>query len=191
MTGRATWTNWVGNQTCTRARCGRPRRGRGPARSPRRDRARRARARRRPGTRSRRSTSPTARCSTSTDLHGVSPSTPARRHATALPGTTVGDVRRAALGRPASRSRTRATSTRRASPARSARRRTGPASRCESFSATLRARRLVTARGERRRDRREPTRSCLRAAQVAVGMLGVMTEVELDAVAGLPPARAH
>ena len=40
--------------------------------------------------------------------------------------------------------------------------------------------RLVTADGRRRRDRRGRSRDLLRAAQVAVGMLGVITELELE-----------
>ena len=58
-----------------------------------------------------------------------------------------------------------------------------------SMSASLRAARLVTASG----DVVEVTESdgdLLRAARVAIGLLGVMTELTLDVAAGLRPARA-
>ena len=93
----------------------------------------------------------------------------------------AGDDRRASsasrCGRPASRSPTRATSTRRRSPARSRPARTARATRCRaSRPRCARAASSTAAARSSRSTRRSP--SCLRAAQVSVGMLGVMTSVD-------------
>ena len=111
-----------------------------------------------------------------------------RRHGHRLgdrPGDRApGDAGRARSGRrsgtPGWRSRTRATSTRRASPEPSRRRPTARASGSRSFSATVRRMRLVTADGDVLELGEDDPR--LPAAQVALGMLGVITEVELQAV---------
>ncbi len=92
-------------------------------------------------------------------------------------------------GRPGSRSPTRATSTRRRSRARSRPARTDRATRCRASRPRCVRCRLVDGRGEIVEiDETQP--DLLRAAQVSVGMLGVMTSLTIEVVAGLPAERA-
>ena len=178
---RMTWTNWAGNQSCAArvaapAERGRGRRARCAARS-RRARAARGRA---PAT-------PSRRCRD--ERHGPRDDRPARRHGRS--------TRRAAWSRRCQARRSRefgdplweaglalanqgdidtqaiagaiATGTH------------GSGNRLPSFSASLRACRLVDGRGEVVEiDETQP--ELLRAAQVSVGMLGVMTSLTIEVV---------
>ena len=192
IVGGATWTNWVGNQSFPAAAAMPARRGRRRRRASASAIARgRGRARRPPpDTRSRRSASPTARARArgshrrahvdagSAGVHG------ARRHhvgefgeplwAAGLALANQGDI-----DTQADRRRDRHRHSRLGH-------RLG-----SSFSATLRRAPASSTATARSIEIVESTPELLHAAQVAVGMLGVMTEVEVEVVAGLPARRAH
>ena len=187
--GGTTWTNWVGNQSFAPAAIvrhgrggGRRRRSRGGRRRPRRPRRRR-RALVHAGL------PPTASLLDLPALTGVVAVDRPRCRATALRGDHGPRVRRPAVGRRARAARTRATSTPSRSPAPSATATHGSGIRSTLLSGVVRGVRLVTATGDVRRDRRgEP--ELLRAAQVSIGMLGVMTQVELEVTAAYRLTRA-
>ena len=149
--GRATWTNWVGNQTCHPVAVLRPR-DEGEVVAAVSDAIAAGRNVRVAAT----GHSFTPVCLTDgvvlelADLAGVLGADPERRRATALAGTSV------AIG----------TGTH------------GSGIRLGSVSSTLRRARIVTGTGEVI-EVSESTPELLHAAQVAVGMLGVMTEVEV------------
>ena len=106
------------------------------------------------------------------DRRGAQAGEGARRHARSRSSTSRS-------GLPASRCATRATSTPSRSRARSRPPRTAPGTGYTSFSGAVRGVRLVTGTGEIR-DIAEDEPELLRAAQVSVGMLGVMTRLELE-----------
>ena len=182
----ATFTNWVGNQSCSPAQivapaseaevqAAVPRRPAGALRGGRAlvhagaPHRRHAADHGRPAWRAPRRRRPPAR-------------------ATALPGHHRRRARPAAVGRRPRARATRATSTRRASPARSAPCTHGSGLELQSFSASLRRARLVIASGDVLEIGPDDPR--LPAVQTSVGMLGVMTEVEIAGGAGAPPRRA-
>ena len=176
--GRATWTNWVGNQTCHPVAVLRPR-DEGEVVAAVSDAIAAGRNVRVAAT----GHSFTPVCLTDgvvlelADLAGVLGADPERRRATALAGTSVGafgeplwetglalanqgDIDTQQIGGAIG------TGTH------------GSGIRLGSFSSTLRRARIVTGTGEVI-EVSESTPELLHAAQVAVGMLGVMTEVEL------------
>ena len=176
--GKATWTNWVGNQTCHPAALLRPR-DEGEVVAAVRDAIAAGRNVRVAAT----GHSFTPVCLTDgvvlelADLAGVLDVDPERRRATALAGTTVG-----ALGEPLWEAGLAlanqgdidtqqiggaiGTGTH------------GSGIGLGSFSSTVRRARIVTGTGEVI-EVSESTPELLSAAQVSIGMLGVMTEVEL------------
>lgn len=176
--GGATWTNWVGNQTCHPAAVLRPR-DEGEVVAAVHDAIAAGRNVRVAAT----GHSSTPVCLTDgvivqlADLVGVLDADPERRRATALAGTSVG-----ALGEPLWEAGLAladqgdidtqqiggaiGTGTH------------GSGIRLGSFSSTLRRARIVTGTGEVI-EVTEATPELLHAAQVAIGMLGVMTEVEV------------
>ena len=175
--GEATWTNWVGNQTCYPAAVVRPR-DEGEVVAAVRDAIAAGRNVRVAAT----GHSFTPVCLTDgvllelADLAGVLDADPERRRATALAGTSVGafggplweaglalanqgDIDTQQIGGAIG------TGTH------------GSGIRLGSFSSTVRRARIVTGTGEVI-EVSASTPELLHAAQVAVGMLGVMTEVE-------------
>ena len=178
IVGGATWTNWVGNQTCHPAAVLRPR-DEGEVVAAVRDAIAAGRNVRVAAT----GHSVTPVCLTDgvvlelADLAGVLDADPERRRATALAGTSVGafgeplweaglalanqgDIDTQQIGGAIG------TGTH------------GSGIRLGSFSSTLRRARIVAGTGEVI-EVSESTPELLHAAQVAVGMLGVMTEVEV------------
>jgi len=178
IVGEATWTNWVGNQTCHPAAVLRPR-DEGEVVAAVHDAIAAGRNVRVAAT----GHSSTPVCLTDgvivqlADLAGVLDADPERRRATALAGTSVG-----ALGEPLWEAGLAladqgdidtqqiggaiGTGTH------------GSGVRLGSFSSTLRRARIVTGIGKVI-EVTEATPELLHAAQVAIGMLGVMTEVEV------------
>ena len=176
-----TWTNWAGNQSCP-ARVATPRaRTRSSRRCVARWRAARACARPAPATRSRRSSRRTAPCSRLTGLRGIAAIDSARRRVTALPGTTVGEFGDPlwAAGLALSNQGDIDTQAIAGAVATGTH---GSGNALPSFSATLRACRLVNGHGEIVEIDETPP-ELLRAAQVSVGMLGVMTSLTLEVAA--------
>jgi FAD/FMN-containing dehydrogenase len=182
MVGGATWTNWVGNQTCHPAAVLRPR-DEGEVVAAVRDAITAGRNVRVAAT----GHSFTPVCLTDgvmlelADLAGVLDADPERRRATALAGTSVGafgeplwdvglalanqgDIDTQQIGGAIG------TGTH------------GSGIRHGSLSSTLRRARIVTGTGEVI-EVSESTPELLHAAQVSVGMLGVMTEVEVEVAA--------
>ena len=176
--GGATWTNWVGNQTCHPAAVLRPR-DEGEVVTAVRDAIAAGRHVRVAAT----GHSDTPVCLTDgvllqlSDLAGVLNADPQRGRVTALAGTTVGafgdplwdaglalanqgDIDTQQIGGAIG------TGTH------------GSGVRLGSFSSTLRRARIVTGTGDVI-EVTETTPELLHAAQVAIGMLGVVTEVEL------------
>ena len=184
------WKNWTGDQGCApardraadqRGRAGAGRRGRGGSRGC-------ACAPSAAGTRS--PTSP-ARDGLLVDTSGMQRVIDADRasgRVTVQAGITL-HVAGPANARPGWRSRTRATSTRRRSPARWRRRRTAPASRFGNLSTRVAGMRLVTAAGDViERDPRRPIRTGCCAARVSLGALGIASQVTLECVPALHAA---